>query len=59
VLHRGDHRVVVNLGSHEACVPLDAEPAEVLAAFGPQPPQASGPTLGLPPESVAVVRLVT
>jgi maltooligosyltrehalose trehalohydrolase len=57
VLHRGDHRVVVNLGRDEACVPLDGEPAQVLAAFGPQPPQASGPTLRLGPDAVAVVRL--
>jgi maltooligosyltrehalose trehalohydrolase len=59
VLHRGDHRVVVNLGPDETRVPLAGEAAEVLAAFGPQPPQASGPSLLLGPDAVAVVRLDT
>jgi maltooligosyltrehalose trehalohydrolase len=57
VLHRRDCRVVLNLGAAPTVVALDADVREVLASFGPEPPQTSGDRLILGPESVAVVRV--
>ena len=54
VLHRGDHRVVVNFAGHAQDVSLDAPATDVVFSTAPVEP---GPTLHLPAESAVVVRV--
>jgi maltooligosyltrehalose trehalohydrolase len=52
---RGDLRIAVNLGAHEAAIPLGSRPARVLAAWDPvEAPGADG-VLRLPGESAVVL----
>jgi len=53
VLHRGRHRVVVNLGAGEAKILLDTSPAKVLLSSAS--PELMGTHIRLPPESFAIV----
>jgi maltooligosyltrehalose trehalohydrolase len=53
VLHRGEHRVVVNLGTTEAKILLDRKPGPVLLASAE--PDVTGTHIAMPPESFAVV----
>jgi maltooligosyltrehalose trehalohydrolase len=53
VLHRGDRRVLVNLGGTAATIPLDRPPGPPLLASAE--PTTSGPRVTLPAESFAVV----
>jgi maltooligosyltrehalose trehalohydrolase len=57
VLHRGELRVVVNLGSQPATVSLDAQPADLLLASGEA--TTARDALRLTGESFAVVALRT
>ncbi|MGH3760746.1 malto-oligosyltrehalose trehalohydrolase [Actinophytocola sp.] len=53
VLHRGERRAVVNLGTTDARILLDRRPTEVLLASAT--PELTGTHLRVPPESFAVV----
>ncbi|MFF1796800.1 DUF3459 domain-containing protein, partial [Kitasatospora sp. NPDC058263] len=55
VLHRGAHRVAVNLGGAPAALPLGGPGREVVASFGEC--ALDGTAVRLGPDSVAVVRL--
>ncbi|MCT2583800.1 malto-oligosyltrehalose trehalohydrolase [Actinophytocola gossypii] len=52
VLHRGDRRVVVNLGGASATIPLDRPPGEPLLAS--TEPEVTGTHVTLPPDTFAV-----
>ncbi|MBC6445726.1 malto-oligosyltrehalose trehalohydrolase [Actinokineospora xionganensis] len=53
VLHRGDRRVVVNLGAREAQIVLDGHPGPVLLSSADI--ESTGTHLRVPPESFTVV----
>lgn len=55
VLHRGAHRVAVNLGDRAAELPLGAAGREVVASFGEC--SLDGAVVRLGPDSVAIVEL--
>jgi maltooligosyltrehalose trehalohydrolase len=54
VLHRGERRVIVNLGTTEATIPLDRPAAGVLLA-SPASPEVTPTHIRLPRESFAVI----
>jgi maltooligosyltrehalose trehalohydrolase len=53
ILHRGQRRVIVNLGTTEAKILLDRQPQGVLLASSP--PDITGTHISIPPESFAVI----
>jgi maltooligosyltrehalose trehalohydrolase len=57
VLYRGTLRLACNLGADPVTVPLDGEAARTLLAWGAA--TASGGTATLPPETFALVELVS
>jgi maltooligosyltrehalose trehalohydrolase len=57
VVTRGPLRVVVNLAADEQVVPLDGKVLGLLLSSDPDLVAGTGPSIELPPESVAVVRL--
>jgi maltooligosyltrehalose trehalohydrolase len=57
VVTRGPLRVVVNLAGGARAVPLDGKVLGLLLSSDPDLVAGTGPSIELPPESVAVVRL--
>jgi len=55
VLHRGQLRVLVNLGDHPVTIPLPTRAAEVLLAWSP--PQLTPSTVAVGAQSFAVIQI--
>ncbi|HEV7646952.1 MAG TPA: malto-oligosyltrehalose trehalohydrolase [Actinophytocola sp.] len=53
ILHRGERRVIVNLGTAEAKILLDRQAGPILLASAE--PDLTGTHIGMPPESFAVI----